>query len=143
VCASGKEELRQTRKFYRQLGFDDVSAIWDLDYLFSNDVAHIFKEIGVPISTVPQFRKHIGWSDAKDPSLETVTAACASKGMPVALDDVCAKLAEHRIFVLRRGAPEMYFKKAPGKKDGWDTVQTKDDLLFVDELYGLLKAVLS
>ena len=45
--------------------------------------------------------------------------------------------------MLRHGAPEMYFKNATGRKDGWDTVQTKDDLLFGDELYTLMKAVLS
>jgi len=143
VCASGKEELRQTRRFYRQLGFDDVSAIWDLDYLFSNDVAHIFKEVGLPNNTVSDFRKHIEWTEAKDPSLEAVTLACKSKGLPHGFEGVCQKLAQQRIFVLRHGAPEMYFKNATGRKDGWDTVQTKDDLLFGDELYTLMKAVLS
>ena len=45
VKAGGKEELRQTRKFYSQMKFNDVVIISDLDYLFSNDIKHLLKEI--------------------------------------------------------------------------------------------------
>ena len=142
VRANGKEELRQARKFYRQLGFEDVAAICDLDYLFSNDIAHLFKEIGIDHTSLPELRKYIGWSGAGDPSLEDVANACATKGLPPGTESICEQLAKERIFILRRGAPEMYFKHALGKKDGWETVNSESDLLHGDELKALMNAVL-
>lgn len=41
VKAGGKEELRQTRRFYVQLGFRDVAVIADLDYLFGHDIGRL------------------------------------------------------------------------------------------------------
>ena len=143
IKAGGKEELRQSRKFYQQMNFDDVAIICDLDYLFSNDIKNLFKEVSVDEKYFQEFRDHIDWTDAGDPKLEYVVEKITEKGLPKNFDDVVGKLQGNRIFVLRRGAPEMYFKNSLGEKDGWIPVNSEDDLLNVDELKRLMEHVVS
>ena len=142
VKAGGKEELRQSRKFYGTMGFDDVSIVCDLDYLFSNDIKHLLRECGVAESYALTARQHIGWTGDGDPSLATIRDSIQSVGYPSDFDTYLAELAKQRIFVFRRGAPEDYYKETD-RKDGWQSVSTEDDLLEADFLRGLLSAVLS
>src|SRR3990167_1532534 len=62
IKAGGKEELRQSRKFYKQMNFDDVSMICDLDYLFSNDFKNLLKELSLDENLSTKLRQHIEWT---------------------------------------------------------------------------------
>lgn len=142
IKAGGKEELRQTRKFYQQLGFDDVSIICDVDYLFSNDIKHLLKELKVDEEYVNSFRSHIGWIATGDPPLNLVIESMQKNGEPKDFEFVISSLAKNRVFVLRRGAPEQYYKNNPGEKSGWENVLSESDLIDCDYLKSLMRTVL-
>ncbi len=143
VRSGGKEELRQTRKFYLQLGFRDVAVICDLDYLFSQDVNHLLKELAIDTGYPSKLRAHIEWTEKGDPSLDYVVKQVESKGEPEGLTELRTRLEEKRVFCLKRGAPEMYYESAPGKKDGWTGLQTKTDLKWIEELEELMQKILN
>lgn len=143
VRAGGKEELRQTRKFYREMGFDDVSIICDLDYLFSNDIKHLFNELNLDTSVLDNFRSHLDWMEKGDPSLELVLDKIKEKGEPQNMDEAVTKLSENRIFVLRKGAPENYCKDSPGQKKSWEDVESENDLIEPEYLKELISKVVS
>ena len=128
VKTSGKKQLRIVRNFYLRMGFDDVAVVADIDYLFSVDAKHLFEQLGLMPSGIDGFRKHIGWSDVGDPSLEDVLAGLSTRGNPTDLDSTMAALELKRVFVLRRGTPELYCKKGKGKKGAWVTIQSESDL---------------
>lgn len=142
VKAGGKEELRQARKFYCQMGFDDVAIICDLDYLFSDDFRHLLSEEGIDNQYPEKFREHIGWTGAGDPSLEYVLQKMEEKGEPESLSQTLSDLKENRIFVLKRGSPEMYYKNALGEKNGWIDLKSEDDLIDADYLKSLMTELL-
>ena len=142
IKAGGKEELRQSMKFYKQMKFDDVSVICDLDYLFSNDFKNLLKELSLDENLSANLRKHIDWSNAGDPSLKYVLEKIQEKGEPTDFENTLNKLSENRVFALRKGAPENYFKNNNGVKDGWTDVNSETDLLEIDYLKNLMKSVL-
>jgi len=125
-----------------QLGFQDVAVIADLDYLFSNDIVYLLKELGIDTQYPAKLRAHIGWAEGGDPSLDTVIAALETKGRPDILTEVQTYLEAARIFVLKRGAPETYYVAAGGKKGGWLDVKTESDLVDAAELKALMTNVL-
>ena len=139
----GKEELRQARKFYRQMGLDDVAIVCDADYLLSNDAEHLFKECGIEDKYRQAFRGHIEWTEAGDPPLKLVIEKFKTKGEPKDFETVIQALLKHRVFVLRKGAPEEYYKNNLGEKDGWEKLHKEDDLLHTEQLKELMGAVLS
>lgn len=143
VKAGGKEELRQTKKFYQEMGFDDVAIICDIDYLFSNDIRNLFKELKLDNQLLDNFRKHIEWSEKGDPPLDIVVSKLFEKGYPKELDEAIKKLSEYRIFVLRKGAPEHYCKNSVRQKKTWEEISSKDDLLEPDYLKDLMVRVIS
>lgn len=143
VKSGGKEELRQAKKFYQQMGFDDVAIICDLDYLFSNDIKHLLSEFGVDENYSQQLRQHIGWTEAGDPPLVTVVQRLQEKGEPKFLQRMLSELQGKRLFVLRRGSPEMYYRNAVGQKDGFLQVNSEADLLDAESLRDLMTQVLS
>jgi len=143
VKAGGKEELRQARKFYRHMGFEDVAIICDADYLFSNDAKNLFKEAKLDDKYIQGFKAHIGWTSAGDPPLQKVVEEIRSKGEPKDFEAVISALSKDRVFVLRKGAPEEYYKNHPGEKDGWENLSKKDDLIEPDFLMNLMKSVLA
>lgn len=142
IKAGGKTELRQARKFYEQMNFDDVAIICDLDYLFSNDILYLLKEIGINDKYPEDLRKHIGWTGKGDPSLEFILKKLGEIGEPRYLEAILNDLRKERIFVLRRGAPEMYYKNNLNDKRGWVNVQSEADLVEPDYLRDLMKEVL-
>ena len=142
IKAGGKEELRQSMKFYKQMKFDDVSVICDLDYLFSNDFKNLLKELSLDENLSANLRKHIDWSNAGDPSLKYVLEKIQEKGEPTDFESILNKLSKNRVFALRKGAPENYFKNNNGVKDGWTDVNSETDLLEIDYLKNLMKSVL-
>ena len=142
IKAGGKEELRQSMKFYKQMKFDDVSVICDLDYLFSNDFKNLLKELSLDENLSANLRKHIDWSNVGDPSLKYVLEKIQEKGEPTDFENTLNKLSENRVFALRKGAPENYFKNNNGVKDGWTDVNSETDLLEIDYLKNLMKSVL-
>ena len=142
IKAGGKEELRQSRKFYKQMNFDDVSMICDLDYLFSNDFKNLLKELSLDENLSTKLRQHIEWTNAGDPSLKYVLEKIQEKGEPTDFESTLNKLSENRIFALRKGAPENYYKNNNGVKDGWSDVTSENDLLEIDYLKNLIKSVL-
>lgn len=142
VKAGGKEELRQSRKFYKQMKFDDVSVICDLDYLFSNDFKNLLKELSLDENLSTSLRQHIEWTNAGDPSLKYVLEKIQEKGEPTDFEITLNKLLENRIFALRKGAPENYYKSNNGIKNGWADISSQNDLLEVDYLKNLIKSVL-
>jgi len=129
VKAGGKEELRQTRKFYTQMNFDDVVIIADLDCLFSRDAKNLMKEIGMDENIPQSLRTHIEWTEQGDPSLKYVIEKIAEKGESAGFEKLITDLEAKRVFVFRKGSPEMYYANNIGKKDGWAEINTEADLL--------------
>ena len=138
VRVGGKEELRQARKFYRQMGFDDVSTVGDLDNVFANDMRHTLNETGLDAGLVDRLREHIRWNERGDPSLEWVLQEISKRGEPSELVRMLSDLERHRIFILRHGSPERYYKNALGQKSGWSSLKSESDLLHPEYLKGIL-----
>lgn len=143
VRSGGKEELRQARRFYTQLGFTDVAVVSDLDYLFSHDVGYLLKELGVDESYASKLRAYIEWTGKGDPCLEYIVQQLKRKGEPPELEEVRGALEKCRVFSLRLGAPEMYYKNTSGTKDGWTGIHSREELNSPDELEGLMKKLLT
>lgn|GEM_PF-2429920 len=143
IRAGGKQELRQSRKFYSQMNFDDVAIICDLDYLFSNDFKNLFKEVGMDENITQTLRQHIDWAGNGDPSLKNVLEKINEKGEPENLEQLLIDLSANRIFSFRKGSPEMYYAKNNGDKNGWVNIQKKTDLLEPQYLEDLMKNVLN
>ena len=129
IKAGGKQELRQSRKFYMQMNFDDVAIVCDLDYLFSNDFKNLLKEVGMDENTPQQFRQHIEWTDSGDPSLKYIIEKIGEKGEPANFEQLLKNLASKRVFVFRKGSPEMYYTNNTGEKNGWINIQSETDLV--------------
>jgi len=142
VKVNGKEELRQLRKFYKQMCFDDVALVCDLDYLFCNDAKNLLKEFSLNEQYPDQFRQHIEWSENGSPSLGYVLEKIGEKGEPSNFEALINQLKEQRVFIIRHGAPERYYKNNQGEKKGWMNVNSDEDLLEVDYLKGLMKEIL-
>jgi len=142
IKAGGKEELRQSRKFYKQMNFDDVSIICDLDYLFSNDFKNLLKELKMDEKLSENFRQHIELTNSGDPYLKYVLEKIQEKGEPPDFDSTLNRLSKDRVFVLRKGAPEMYFRINTGEKNGLYFINSEGDLLDAEYLKNLMKTVL-
>jgi len=142
VKADGKKQVRLARKFYTQMCFDDIAAICNLDYIFSRDIEHLLEEFALDKELPGKFREHIEYTDDGEPKLEYILEKIKKKGEPENMEGLLNGLREKRIFVLRHGAPEMYYKNNTGEKRGWTELQAESDLLEVDYLKELMKAVL-
>ncbi len=142
IKADGKKQLRLARKFYQQMCFDDIAVICDLDYLFSRDIEYLLEEFGLNKELPQQFREHIDCQDDCDPKLDYIAQKLEEKGTPDDFDDLIRNLQDKRFFVLRHGAPEMYYKHNKGEKNGWNNINSEDDLLESDYLKELMKSVL-
>jgi len=142
IKADGKKQSRLARKFYKQMCFDDIAVICDLDYLFSHDIEYLLEELKLDKEYPKKFCKHIEWQDDGDPKLVYILGKLEEKGEPDGLEDVIESLRQKRIFVLRHGAPEMYYKNNRGEKGGWVNLQSENDLLEVGYLKDLMKSVL-
>ena len=145
VKACGKKELRNARKFYQYIGFDDVSIICDVDNLFSNnsDNKLLFKDAGLSDDYIQKFRAHINWTDAGDPPLKFVIQGLENKKAPEDFDKIINALALKRVFVLHKGSPESYYKNSFGEKDGWEQIENEGDLLEPEYLKKLIQNVLN
>lgn len=141
VKAYGKDELRQAWRFYRQMGFDDVAIICDLDYLFSNDIKYLLAEIGVDNKYPDLFRKHIEWTERGDPPVESIVQKLKEKGCPDNFGQALSDLQKQRIFVLKHGPPEQYYRN-DSSKEGWADIQTETDILHAEYLKALMCEVL-
>jgi predicted ATP-dependent endonuclease of OLD family len=142
IKTDGRKQLRLARKFYQQMCFDDISAICDLDYLFSHDIEYLFEELGLDKDFPKEFRKHIGWQNDRDPKLDYILEKLNEKGEPSGFNDTIKSLQDKRVFVLRHGAPEIYYKNNKGEKRGWTNIESEKDLLEVEYLKNLIKSVL-
>ncbi len=142
IKADGRKQLRLARKFYQQMCFDDISAICDLDYLFSHDIEYLLEELCLNKEFSNRFREHIDWQDEGDPELDYILRKLDEKGKPSGFNDAIKNLRDKRIFVLRHGAPEMYYKNNKGKKRGWTNIDLEKDLFEADYLKDLIKSVL-
>ncbi|GIW61697.1 MAG: hypothetical protein KatS3mg089_0549 [Patescibacteria group bacterium] len=142
IKADGKKQLRLARKFYQQMCFDDIAVICDLDYLFSRDIEYLLEEFGLEKELLRRFRAHIDWQNDGDPKLDYIVQKLDEKGVPDGFDDLIRSLQDKRFFVLRHGAPEMYYKHNKGEKDGWNNINSENDLLEPDYLKELMKTVL-
>lgn len=142
IRAGGKQELRQSRKFYSQMNFDDVVIICDLDYLFSNDFKNLLKEIQMDEKIPQKLRQHIEWLNTGDPSLEYVLEKITEKGEPADLETILSDLSDKRVFVFRKGSPEMYYANNKGDKNGWVNIHNQTDLLEQQFLKDLMQKVL-
>ena len=143
VKAGGKEELRQSRKFYKQMRFDDVAIICDLDYVFSNDFRNLAREIGVDEGRLAALRQHIDWTREGDPSLSYVIDKLKEKGEPPDLPALLSELRRSRIFALRHGCPENYYKTGTGDKYGWITLDSEAGLNETEYLREFMQEILS
>lgn len=143
VKAGGKTEIRQAIKFYKVLGFDKVLSVCDLDYAFANDFKHLLKELELDENYLVKLRSHIGWTDTKDPSLSQVVDKLKEKGTPDYLETLLEALKQKHIYLLPKGAPEMYFKHQNGQKTAWENIGSADDLLEPEYLRGLIQSLMS
>lgn len=143
VKACGKKELRNARKFYQCIGFDDVCIVGDVDNLFCNnsDAKLLFKDAGIDEGCIQKFRDHIGWSGTKDPSLKVIIEGLEAKKEPKDFDKTIKAFEKGRVFILRKGSPESYFKNST-EKDGWEKVEKESDLLEPQYLKKLMQEVL-
>lgn len=141
IKAGGKDLLRQAWKFYRQMGYDDVAIICDLDYLFSNGIKYLLAEIGVDNKYPDLFRKHIEWTEHGDPPVESVVQKLKEKGCPDNFGQVLSDLQKQRIFVLKHGPPEQYYRN-DSSKESWADIQTETDILHTEYLKTLMCEVL-
>ncbi|MHB8561875.1 MAG: ATP-dependent nuclease [Thermoplasmataceae archaeon] len=142
VRMDGVKQLRMARKFYKQMCFDDISAVCDLDYLFCKDLKYLFSEFGFDANISDELRKDIGWTQDKDPKLEYVIGRIKDLGKPKRFEEAIKLLRMERIFILEHGGPEAYFKNDYGLKTGWVNVNSESDLLEVDFLRELMKTLL-
>jgi hypothetical protein len=142
IKADGRKQLRLARKFYQQMCFDDIAVICDLDYLFSHDIEYLLEELGLDKEYPRKLCRYIEWQDDRDPKLTYILEKLREKGEPSELESVINKLRSKRIFVLRHGTPEMYYKNSMGEKGGWANLQSESDLLEADYLKDLMKSVL-
>lgn len=143
VRAEGAKQLRHARKFYKQMRLDDIAAVCDLDYLFSNDIVYLLEDLNFDIAIPARLRQHIGWKQQGDPSLDYIIDQLGKKGRPKELDNIISDLQSKRIFVLKLGSPEMYYKNNPGNKSGWNYLETDKDLLESNYLKDLINSLLS
>ncbi|MFH1386276.1 MAG: AAA family ATPase [bacterium] len=143
IKAGGKTAIRMAREFYRQMNFDDVSVICDIDYIFSQDAKYLFKELGIDVNYIDELKKHVGYTDVKDPPLKIIVDELKAKGEPKLFKIIFPLLAKQKVFVLRKGAPEEYYKNNLGEKDGWEKLEKEEDLLDTEYLKGLMNAVIS
>lgn len=143
IKADGRKQLRPARKFYQQMCFDDIAIICDLDYLFCKDIGYLLEELGLDKEFPKKFCEHIEWQDEGEPKLEYIIEKINQNGEPAGLEDLLKNLCDKRIFVLRHGAPEMYYKNNKGEKSGWVNLQSEEDLLEPEYLKEVMKSVLS
>jgi predicted ATP-dependent endonuclease of OLD family len=129
VKASGRKQLRSVRRFYFALGFDDVLAVADLDYIFCKEAKNLLEELQLDPLSVDRFRKHIHHIVEGDPNLQTVMLALDKFGEPAGFRDTIEKLENHKIFLIRRGSPEFYCKSDPGNKDAISQLASEKDLI--------------
>jgi len=143
IKTDGKKQVRLARKFYKQMCFDDIAVICDLDYLFCGDIEYLLEELGLDKEYPKKLCEHIEWQAEGDPKLDYILEKLKEKSEPDGLENVIESLRQKRIFVLRHGAPEMYYKNNRGEKGGWVNLQSESDLLEVDYLKDLMKSVLT
>lgn len=139
----GKEALRIARKFYKQLNFEDVSIVGDLDFIFCNDFGNLLNELGEDLSILKKYRDHIGWAEEGNPKLEYILEKIDENGEPDDLEILLQKLVDNRIFILKKGSPEMYYKNNLGEKIGWNYLRSEEDLIESDYLKDFLTSLLN
>ena len=142
VRADGSKNLRNSLKFYRLMGFDDVSAVSDLDYLFSNDIKYLLDSFGLDRTVTDRLRKSIGWTEKGDPKLDYVLSHYADAAGQDEFEKTLEGLGKSRFFILKHGAPETYYKNNKNDKDGWKYLNNENDLLEPDYLRGLMTELL-
>ncbi len=143
IKAEGKNEIRQARKFYLQMGFDDVSVIWDADYLFSDDAKNLFKELKLDGGISDSFRQHIEWTKEGDPPLRLVIEQLQKKGEPKDFSKLIDELSKYKIFILKKGSPECYYSNPTGKKSAWEEIKSEQDLIDASYLKEIISKVLN
>ncbi len=142
VKANGSKNLRNSLKFYRLMGFDDVSAVSDLDYLFSNDIKNLPDSFKLDRTVTDRLRKIIGWTANGDPSLDYIMSHYADVTGQDEFEKTLESLRKSRFFILKHGAPESYYKNNKNDKDGWKCLKDENDLLEPDYLRGLMTELL-
>ena len=142
VRADGSKNLRNSLKFYKLMGFDDVSAVSDLDYLFSNDIKYLLDSFGLDRTVTDRLRKGIGWTAKGDPQLDYVLSHYADAAGQDEFEKTLEGLGNSRFFILKHGAPETYYKNNKNDKDGWKYLNDENDLLEPDYLRGLMTELL-
>jgi len=143
IKTNGKSDLRQARRFYQQMNFEDVSIICDLDYLFSCDFVYLLQELNLGGQYSKELREYIEWNTNGDPPLNTVIKKLEEKGQPAFLKNIIEQLSNSKIFVLSKGAPEHYYKNSPGIKNGWEEIKSENDLLESDYLKQIMISIIS
>lgn len=142
VKADGKKQIRLARKFYKQMCFDDIAAICDLDYAFSRDIEHLLEEFNLDTDLPNRFRAHIDYNENGEPKLQYIVEKIKEKGEPEELGNLLDDLQRERIFILRHGAPEMYYKNNTGEKKGWVELDSESHLHEAEYLKELMNSVL-
>lgn len=143
VRMDGAKQLRMARRFYNQMKFDDISAVCDLDYLFSKDIKRLFSEFGYDDKIPDELRNDIGWKEEGDPGLELILKQIETLGRPKRFDEAISLLRRKRIFLLEHGGPESYYKNYNGQKAAWTYLKGESDLLEIDFLKELMKTLLN
>lgn len=142
VKTDGKEQLRIAKNFYEGMGFESVSILADLDYLFSREIKNLYSELEMNDSLFDDYRNHLGWTENKDPSLEEVLELISKKGLPKDHDKNLETLETKKVFVLKHGGPENYYKNNKGEKNGWAKLKNEVDIEEPEYLKALMEKVL-
>ncbi len=142
VRADGAKQLRNSLNFYRMMGFDDVFAVSDLDYLFSNDIKYLLESFKLDETVIDHLRKSIGWTERGDPSLDYIMNHYTDVKGQDEFEKILKSLEKLSFFILKHGAPESYYKNNEKDKDGWKYLKDENDLLEPNYLRGLITELL-
>ncbi len=144
IKTEGAKDLRNAIKFYKMMGFDDVSAVSDLDYLFSNNIKYLLEDFNLDTSLIDYLRKCIGWNKKEgDPDLKYVIQRYEDFSSIREFDLAIKSLENCRFFVFRHGAPESYYRSNQEDKNGWKTLKDESDLLNPEYLKELMTKLLT
>ena len=143
VRTDGAKNLRSALKFYKLMGFNDVSAVSDLDYLFSNDIKNLLDYFELDVTVTERLRISTGWTGNGDPKLDYIINNFTKIQGQNEFEEIINKLENLRFFVLKNGAPESYYKNNRNEKDGWKSLRDENDLLEPDYLRKLMTSLLT
>lgn len=136
VQLDGRTGARKSIDFYTGLAFDDLVVVFDLDFIYSQDIHRFYESFEADDGPLQELWDGLGWGPKRidgnfvgDKKLSAIVDAIEDQGEPSSTESVIAFLESKNIYVLRRGAPEHYYANNLGEKDGWRHLGTRHDVV--------------